>query len=138
MTTVRLQIVDAAAAALATATGLTVYRNLDYALDAGNLPALAVVSGDDAPGPDGSFDQAHTEASIDIAVLIANDADPEAAADPYESQIHAAMMTPTGFAGHPVRMERGPGGWAFDLGDCAVRHLNYRVGFWTDRLNLEI
>lgn len=138
MTTVRLQIVDAIATALAAATGLTVHRNLDYALEDTNLPVLALMSGDDAPteapGPLGVLDQT---ALLDIAVLVAHSENPEAAADPYEAQIHAALFAATEFAGFGVLMDRLGGGWAFDLGDCAARSLRYRVGYRTSFTSLE-
>lgn len=138
MSTVRLQIVDAIATALGSATGLTTHRNLDYALEAENLPVLVVMSGDDSPeepsGPLGMLDQT---AMLDIAILVANSENPEAAADPYEAQIHAALFATGSFAGVSVLMDRQGGGWAFDLGDCAARSLRYRVGYRTSFTSLE-
>jgi hypothetical protein len=138
MSTIRLQIVDAIAAALGEATNLTPYRNLDFALEAENLPALVVISGpdrlDETPAPLSVMDQT---AELEIVVLVANSANPEAAADPYEAFIHAALMAATDFGGHSVLMNRGGGAWSFDLGDCAARHLSYRVGYRTSFTNLE-
>ena len=101
MSTVRLQIVDAIAAALATATGLTVYRNLDYALEDSNLPALVVASGEEQVS-DRMIGKIDHQVMLDIAVLIAGSATPESAADPYEAQIHAALFGATSFGGFPL------------------------------------
>ncbi|MBI3096341.1 MAG: hypothetical protein HYY97_15845 [Rhodocyclales bacterium] len=137
MTTVRLQVVDAVATALESATRLTLWRNLDYALESENLPALVVISGEDKPdenpSPLGVLDQ---NVVIEIDVLLANSENPEAAADPYEAAIHAAMMA-SGFAGYGDLVRRLGGTWDFDLGDCAARRLAYRVGYRTAENNLE-
>lgn len=138
MSTVRLQIVDAIAAALALATGLPLYRNLDYALDAIKLPALVVVSGDDAPDEAGSpLGMQYHSANLEITVLIAQSTNPEADADPLEALVHAALMGTAAFAGFTVMMNRLGGGWSFDLGDCAARHLTYRIGYRTNFTDLE-
>lgn len=138
MTTVRLQIVDAIATALATATGLTVHRNLDYALEDENLPALVVMSGDDAP------DEAPTQIhvldqvmSLEITVLAAASANPEAAADPFEAAVHAALCGAAAFGGHAVIVNRQGGSWAFDLGNIAARSVRYRIGYRTRWANLQ-
>lgn len=132
MSTVRLQIVSAIATALATATDLTVFRNLDFALEEENLPALVVISGPDKPDEEATqisvLDQS---AILEITVLVANSADPESAADTPEAAIHAALMGATAFAGHSVKVDRLSGDWSFDLGDCAARHLSYRIGYRT-------
>lgn len=138
MSTVRLQIVNAIATALATATGLTVHRNLDYALEDENLPALVVLSGDDAP------DEAPTQIhvldqvmSLEITVLAAASANPEAAADPFEAAVHAALCGVATFGGHAVIVNRQGGSWAFDLGDIAARSVRYRIGYRTRWADLE-
>lgn len=136
MTTVRLQIVEAIAAALATATGLTVYRNLDYALEAEKLPVLLVQSGDDAPEESPTQMQVMDQAmNLEVTVLAAASEDPEAAADPYEASVHAALCGAAAFGGHGVLVNRQGGSWAFDLGDIAARTLRYRIGYrtrWAD------
>lgn len=136
MSTVRLQIVEAIATALGTATGLTVFRNLDYALEAENLPVLMVQSGDDAPEEAPTQNQVLDQVmNLEITVLAAANDDPEAAADPYEAQVHAALCGATAFGGHGVMVNRLGGSWAFDLGDIAARTVRYRVGFrsrWAD------
>lgn len=138
MSTVRLQIVDAIATALGTATGLEVHRNLDYALEDENLPALVVMSGDDAP------DEAPTQIqvldqvmSLEITVLAAASANPEAAADPFEAAVHAALCAAATFGGHAVIVNRQGGSWAFDLGDIAARSVRYRIGYRTRWADLE-
>lgn len=138
MSTVRLQIVDALATTMGAATGLTVFRNLDFALDEVNLPALTVISGSDSPdaetSPLGVLDQI---CDVEIDVLIAHSANPEAAADPYEAQIHAALMATSVFGGHSVDVARLGGQWSFDLGDCAARRLAYRLRYRSSHLSLE-
>lgn len=136
MSTVRLQIVDAIAAALATATGLTVYRNLDYALEDSNLPALVVASGEEQVS-DRMIGKIDHQVMLDIAVLIAGSATPESAADPYEAQIHAALFGATSFGGFPLLMERVSAGWQFDLGDCCARGLRYQFTHTTSMTSLE-
>lgn len=136
MTTVRLQIVDAIATALATATGLTVFRNIDYALEAENLPVLLVQSGDDSPEDDPTQMQVMDQTmSLEVTVLAAANADPEAAADPYEATVHSTLCGAATFGGHGVLVNRQGGSWAFDLGDMAARTLRYRIGYrtrWAD------
>jgi hypothetical protein len=136
MSTVRLQIVSAIAAALGTATGLVVYRNLDFALEDRNLPALVVRSLQDHPA-DSFISFTEHQAEIEIVVLIAGTADPESAADPYEALIHAAIFASGSFAGHAVVMERISGSWDFELGDCCARHLVYRISYRTTTTSLE-
>ena len=138
MTTVRLAIVDAIAVAIDTATGLKAYRNLDFAVEDRNLPVLAITSADDSPadvsGPLGSLDQ---QVLVDIGVLVAMSDNPEAAADPFEAQIHAALFSGATFGGQPVLVDRVGGSWAFDFGDCAARTLRYRIGYRTSFTSLE-
>jgi len=136
MASIRLEIVDAIATALATATGLTAWRNLDFALDEDKLPALVVLSSDDRP--EESPTQIRTLdqlADIEISILVAGSENPEADADPYEVSAHAALMAAAGFGGHPVTVQRLSGGWNFSLGDCVARNLAYRIGYrsaWAD------
>ena len=138
MSSVRLQIVEAIAAALATATGLTVHRNLDYALKANKLPAIALMSGRDEPTGAVYVNYIEHIANITAFVLVAADGDPEAAADPVECGIHAALVAPATFGGHQlVSMARGQCDWNFDLGDCAARELSYSFGFITTLASLE-
>ena len=138
MSTIRLQIVNAIATALGTATGLTVWRNLDFALETEKLPALVVMSGDDSPEPDLTQNQVLDQTvAIEVTVLIANSATPEASADPYEADVHSSLLGAASFGGHPVMIDRISGGWNFDLGDCAARHLNYRIAYRTRFADLE-
>jgi hypothetical protein len=134
--TVRLQIVEAMGTALATATGLTVHRNLDYALEDTNLPVLLVQSGEDAPLEAQTQNQVLDQSmTVEITVLAAPSADPEGAADSKEAAVHAALMAATAFGGQPVIVERLGGSWAFDLGDITARSLRYRIGYrtrWAD------
>ena len=136
MKTVRLQIVEAVAEALYEATFLPVYRNLDHALEAQKLPVLLAQSGDDIPAEDATqinvLDQTMT---LEITVLAAPSEDPEAAADPLEASVHAALMSAATFGGHQVMVNRLGGSWAFDLGDIAARSVRYRIGYrtaWAD------
>ena len=139
MSSIRLQIVEAIAAALATATGLTVHRNLDYALKANKLPAIALMSGRDEPAGAGYVSHIEHIANITAVVLVAADGDPEAAADPVECDIHAALVAhfPTFGVHQLVSMARGQCDWNFDLGDCAARELSYSFGFITTLASLE-
>lgn len=133
---VRLQIVKGLAKVLYEATDLPVHRNLDYALEAKNLPVLLVQSEDDAPLETQTqiqvLDQSMT---IEVTLLAAPSEDPEAAADPHEIKVHAALMAATALGGHSVMVERLGGRWAFDLGDITARSLRYRIGYrtrWAD------
>lgn len=139
MSTVRLQIVDAIAAAIAAAaTTANHYRNLDHALAAGRTPAIAIIDGDDAPDADaGPLTKLHQVAEIEFHILVANCETPAASADPFEALIHGALMTPTSFASHPVRIERIGGAWQFGLGDCADREIRYRVRYSTSLDDIE-
>ncbi len=141
MATVRLQIVNAIATALATATGLTVHRNLDYALRDTALPAIAVTSVEDAPdeanrigAPLSGLAQ---EGLIEVAILVAGSANPEADADPYEAAVHGALYGATAFGGHNAVFSRVAAGWSFDLGDCAQRALRYRFAYASGMTDLE-
>lgn len=138
MSTIRLQIVSAIAAALGVATGLPVFRNLDYALEDRNLPALVVRSLPDQTLDEGngvSFLEHQSE--IEIIFLVANSEDPEAGADPYEAQVHAALTVPGSFAGHSNNVRRISGSWDFDLGDCCARHLVYQIEYSTSMASME-
>lgn len=138
MSTIRLQIVSAIAAALGTATGLPVFRNLDYALEDRNLPALVVRSLPDQTLDDGNgVSILEHQSEIEIVILVAESNDPEAAADHYEVQVHAALTVPASFAAHSNSVRRISGSWDFDLGDCCARHLVYQVGYSTSMISLE-
>jgi hypothetical protein len=123
---------------LGAATGLKVHRNLDYALEDRNLPALVVISGDDQPdnefSPVGLLDQ---QMDLQISILMARSPDPETTVDPHEAQIHARLVAATSFDGVPAMVRRIAGSWAFDLGDTCARHLGYRVSFRTSYADLE-
>jgi hypothetical protein len=139
--TIRLEIVDAVAAALATATGLTVHRNLDFAVSAGALPALAVTSVEDAPDETNrigaSLSALAHECLLEVSILVAGSANPEAEADPYEAAVHAALYGATAFGGHNAVFSRVAAGWSFDLGDCAQRALRYRFAYASGMTDLE-
>lgn len=138
MATVRLAIVDEIASGLARSTGLRVHRNLDYAIEDRNLPAISVTSGNDQPAdsaaPLGVLDQ---EVQVDINIIVARSANPEATVDPHEAAIHSWLYSITELAGQPVLVDRISGAWDFDLGDCGARRLSYRFGYRTSANNLE-
>lgn len=136
MSSIRLQVVDAIATALATATGLTVFRNLDQALDQRLMPAVVVRSSEDRVLGQ-AISLLDQQADLEIIVLFAFGKTPEADCDPYECEIHAALMASPIFGGVTVLMERLGGMWTFDLGDCAARTLNYRFGYRTSVTSLE-
>lgn len=137
MASVRLQIVDAVAAALATATSLTVHRNLDYAIADTTLPAIAVTSVEDEPQDDGSMNLLLQHCMLEIAVLVSRSANPEAAADPIEADIHAALYGSQSFGGHPAFFRRVAAAWQFDLGDSAQRLLRYDFTYKSALADLE-
>lgn len=139
MSSVRLQVVSGLVAALSTATSLTTYRNLDYALEDKNLPALVVRSGDDQVtdsdlNATGDMDQ---QLMLVVSILIAESADPEAAADAFECLVHASLAGTNAVAGHAVQISRVSGDWDFDLGDCCERRVIYRVGYSNSIASLE-
>jgi hypothetical protein len=139
MSTIRLRIIDALATLLATATGLTVYRNLDYALEDDAFPALVIERGGDTPDEDvsplGVIDH---QLLLKVMVVVAGSANPEAAADAYEAAIHAALMAATTAAGISIDVRwRGAMEPSFDLGDCGVFPLAYSVAFRTSYTSLE-
>lgn len=140
MSSIRLQIVTGLVVVLNSATSLEVYRNLDYALEDNNLPALAVRSGEDQVtdtdiSATGDMEQ---QFNLDVSILIANSADPESAADVFEVQAHAALAGTSVIGTHAVEIERVSGGWDFDLGDCCERRIVYRVGYRSSIASLEI
>lgn len=136
MATVRLQIVAAVAAALDAALAIPVYRNLDYAISEGSLPALAVQSVDDATS-EGRLNALEQEMQLDIVVLVSGSADPEAAVDPYEAAAHAVLYGAATFGGHPVVVRRIGAAWQFDLGDSAQRSLRYGIAYASAVADLE-
>lgn len=136
MSTIRLRIADAMASAISTATGLTPYRNLDYALEDKNLPAVALQSGDEGDSS-GIGGVATTDAMVSIHILVAGSGDPELAADSLEAQIHAALFADLRFGGLARELRRVSGGWNFDLGDCCQRTINYQFFYNTRIDNLE-
>lgn len=137
MSTVRLRIVDAMAAAIAAATGLTPYRNLDYALEANNLPAVVLRAGHEGASA-GEISATTTEAEVEIHVLVSNSANPEASADPIDALIHRALFADFRFGGLARELNRVSAGWDFDLGDCCQRSLVYRVAYSTKVNDLEL
>lgn len=137
MSTVRLQIVDAAASAIATATALTVHRNLDYAIADGSLPAVAVTSVEDAPQEDSGMNALRQSGLIEVALLVSGSATSEADADPYEAAVHAALYGSHQFGGHAAFFQRVAASWQFDLGDSAARLLRYGFTYQTALADLE-
>lgn len=137
MSTVRLRIVDAMAAAIATATGLVPHRNLDYALESENLPAVVLQSGPDR-SQTGISAVLNSDADIEVHILVANSANPESAADAIEVQVHAALFADFRFGGLARELERVSADWNFDLGDCCQRSLVYRVSFAARLNDLEV
>lgn len=132
MSTTRLQIRDALAALVVSATGLAVHTNLDFALEDGALPCAAIVSGsDEVDGAGSSLDglrEAQT-ARFRVDVLVAGSADPEAAADAFEGPLRAALRAGPTLGGLALLARYAGGQWEFDLGDCAVRRLFFQVDF---------
>lgn len=137
MSTLRLRIAVGVAALLGNVTELPVHRNLDYALEEGRAPALAVTSGPDQPQPGSPISKLDHEVALEISILVARSSDPEAAADGYEAAIHAALSPATAIDGIPIIFERGPAEWDFEFGDCCKRTLRYIAAFRTDALTLE-
>lgn len=130
MSSIRLRIADAVADVIATATGLVVFRNLDRALEAERAPAVNVES-----GPDNSQAQPAgiQESTVDIivSILVSQSSSPEAAADPYEVQIHDALFADRRLGGLATLLQRLGGQWAFDLGDSVSRQITYRYTYRT-------
>lgn len=131
----RLLAVEALATAAAAAAGLTLYRNLDYAIRDTKLPALVVVDGSDQPVP-GYVTSQEWQAVVDVTVLVAASSNPAADADGYESLIHAAIVGLTTLGGVPVIVEPIGGDWDFSFGDCAARHCGYRITYQTAATSL--
>ena len=131
MSTRRLQVRDALVALVAASSGLTPYLNLDYALEDRNPPAVAVVSGDDAPLPSNhTYDELAWRVRFGVHVLVAMSADPEAAADAIEASILAALAGDIDLGGVATRYEVAGGEWEFDLGDCALRRVLIDIIFF--------
>lgn len=133
MTTQRLQVRNALKTVVGTAAGLTVHLNLDYALEDRNLPCAALQSGnDEASDEAGTLLNSSREggtAKFAVCVLVAESADPEAAADSYEALIRAAILSNPTLSGKAVHTHYRSGEWEFDLGDCALRRLIFQTIF---------
>lgn len=130
MSTQRLAVRDALIGLIETATGLTVYRNLDYAIETKRLPAVAVVSGpDDVDDETSDMDDPGYEARFAVHLLVASSADPEAAADAYEDLIRAAVAASPSLSDLALDTTYRGGDWDFDLGSCAARQLSFSVRF---------
>lgn len=132
-TTARLGIRDALATLVGTATGLTPYLNLDFALSDETLPAVAITSGpdeiDDEAGTHLSGAYEGTTARFDVRVLVAGGSDPEAVADGYELAIRTAVKSDPTLSDKATHTRYLGGDWDFDLGDCAVRRLAFQATF---------
>jgi hypothetical protein len=130
MSTARLQARDALVERLEACSGLTVHRNLDYALEDRNLPTLAVQSGNDEALPEASsFAIESGSARFGIAILVQSGADPEAAADVIEEALRADLKAHPTLTGKAVSLRYQGGEWDFELGDLALRRLIYEVTF---------
>lgn len=133
MSTARLAVRDALAAWVASTASLVAHTNLDYAIESENLPCAAVQSGSDAPrelaGGTLSGAQWGMEANFDVVILVANSADPEAAADVFEALLMASLKTDATIGGSALLVTYKGGEWAFDLGDCTARRLMFEAIF---------
>lgn len=133
MSTTRLAVRDALATLVATATGLTVHKNLDYAIQDENLPCAALQSGndetDDAAGTFLNNTREGGTARFGVNLLVASGSDPEAAADAYEAPIRAAILNDSTLAGEATEVRYLAGEWEFDLGDCAIRRLIFQATY---------
>lgn len=131
MSTKRLQVRDALVATIKAATAMEPYLNLDHALEDRNLPAVAIVSGEDAPDDANStFDELAWRGRFGVHVLVAANEDPEAAADAIETVILAALSADVSLGGIATRHEVAGGEWEFDLGDCALRRVVIDIYFF--------
>lgn len=132
MSTARLAVRNALVSVIGTATGLTVYRNLDYALEERLLPAVAVTSDDDGRATElDTLDEQGRQARFFVHVLVAASADPEADADVIEDQFMAAVRADWTLGGAAIYGEYLGGEWNFDLGDCAIRRLALEFNFYS-------
>ena len=73
------------------------------------------------------------ESTVDIivSILVSESSSPEAAADPYEVQIHDALFADRRLGGLATLLQRLGGQWAFDLGDSVSRQITYRYTYRT-------
>lgn len=130
MSTRRLQVRDALATLVATSTGLTVHKNLDFAIEDQLLPVGVVMSGNDAIDDELSdFDQDGITARFGVHILVARSTDPEAAADVFEALLQTALGADPTLGGVASLVRYRGGEWDFDLGDCAVRRLVFETTF---------
>lgn len=112
---------NALAALAATATGLTAHLDPDYALEGGNLPALAIQSGGQKEDEEYStFLATCYRAQFSVAVLAAAASDPGAAVETYAGQVRAAVLADPTLGGAALHTRYvGDADPDFDLGDCA-------------------
>lgn len=138
MSSVRLVIVGGIASAIQNAVTASVYRNLDLALEAQNLPSVVVTSGDDMPTGDSPTGLLEQMADIEIQVLVAKSANPESAADVIEVAVHQALVgyLTANPSGPVIELKRNTCSWAFDLGDCAARTLRYQFTYRTSHSDI--
>lgn len=139
MSSARLQIMNAIASALGTATGLVVYRNLDYALEDNQLPALVIERGSDMPDEQpAQYGVLDHVVLLKVTVLVAGSNNPEATADAHEVAIHAALMSANVLGGFQVEVRwAGAPDPSFDLGDCGAFPQAYYIAFRTKYSDLE-
>ena len=133
MSTKRLQIRDALAALIATATGLTVHKNLDFAIEDQSLPVAAITSEHDAVDVDGGSQFSGVpemvHADFSVRLMVSRSADPESDADGHEQLLRAAVVSNASLGGLAVTTRYLGGDWDFDLGDSAVRRLVFKATF---------
>jgi hypothetical protein len=133
MSTKRLQVRDALISLIATATGLTPFTNLDFALEEAGLPAVAVVSESDSVDVEASSAVSSApevvQATFAVHLLVSRSADPESEADGIETLIRAALAANPSLGGVAQYVRYRGGDWAFDLGDSASRRMVFRAVF---------
>jgi hypothetical protein len=130
MTTTRLLVRNALIARLETTTGMTALRNLDFAVEDRNLPALAVQSGNDDYYPEASTIAGDAgQARFGVVLLVEASDDPEAAADVFEAAIRADLKANPTLSGAAISLRYLGGEWDFDYGDLALRRLIFEVIF---------
>lgn len=137
MTSVRLRIVDAVAAKVQAATGRAPFRNLDFDVEERNAPYENVASGEDGAHHGNIGARAETSVDVEVAFVVAQSTNPEAATDATECAVHAALLADTRLGGLAKNVRRLGGKWEFDLGDCCRRTVAYRVDFGVAINNLE-
>jgi hypothetical protein len=142
MSSIRLQLRDAIRHVVTAAAPIPVFTNIDYALDQGAAPCIVLHTGDDSGDRSESWSRemgGRSEAAglVELHILVDDVEDPEAAADPFETAIHAALLADSRLGGLSIDLERVGGGFERDLGQFTDRVLIYRVTYRVQTNNLE-